>query len=112
MSHTISNSKHQLEAEMICGITPERMRLESDLARAGCLLPLPQQAVWAVLAPMNESCLLIIRGPNGEAAGAIGLQLVPSRTLPGHRIARVERFGPGLSRAAQEAALRLLIDFG
>lgn len=46
----------------------------------------------------------------GIAAGAVALHVAPSRALPGHLVLRCERFGPGVSVAAQEAMLRGLVE--
>jgi hypothetical protein len=45
----------------------------------------------------------------GQPCGAVGLQRSVSRALPGHRLLRVERFGPGIPPAAHAATLQVLV---
>jgi hypothetical protein len=46
---------------------------------------------------------------SGQSCGAVGVQISPSRVLPGHRLLRVERFGPGILPIAHAATLQVLI---
>ena len=57
----------------------------------------------------NDHWLLSVEDAAGQPCGAIGVQISPSRALPGHRLLRVERFGPGIPPAAHAAALQVLI---
>jgi hypothetical protein len=101
--------RHQdYQIELIRGINPERAHWERTLAEAGLPLPLPQRMAWAGLHPGQDSWLLLLRDAAGQVCGGAGLQVARSRALPGHLLLRCERFGPGLSPAAQEAALHAI----
>ena len=76
---------------------------------SGRPLPLPHRAAWAALHQSPAaSWFLAVADSTGRPCGAAAVQLAPSRALPGHRIVRCERFGPGIPVAAQRAALSAL----
>jgi hypothetical protein len=57
----------------------------------------------------NDHWLLCVQDAAGQPCGAVGLHISPSRALPGHRLLRVERFGPGIPPAAYAATLKVLV---
>ena len=98
------------EISLLRGLSPERGRWEQLLLSAGSPLPLPHRTSWAMLQPRtHESWLLCVRDTVGQPCGAVAVDVAPSRALPGHRLLRIERFGPGLPAAAHGAALRVLV---
>ncbi len=98
------------EISLLRGLTPQRNRSERLLLDAGLPLPLPHRVSWATLQPRgHENWLLFVRDAAGRPCGAAAVDVSPSRALPGHRLLRVERFGPGLPSAAHRAALRVLV---
>ena len=95
---------------LLRGITPQRNRAERLLLDAGLPLPLPHRIAWATLQPRgHENWLLFVRDAAGRPCGAAAVDVAPSRALSGHRLLRVERFGPGLPAAAHRAALQVLV---
>ena len=95
---------------LLRGPSDIRARLERGLRDAGRGLPLPHRSSWASSQHRpNDHWLLHVRDPGGRPCGAVGLQISPSRALPGHRLLRVERFGPGIAPAAHAAVLKVLV---
>ena len=98
------------EIALMRGLSPARARFERALDDAGLPLPLPYRSSWAALQPVPaDHWLLAITDAAGRAAGAVGLQVAPSRALPGHLLLRCERLGPGVAPAARQAALEALV---
>jgi len=99
-----------LHFTLLRGPSETRARLERGLRDAGRALPLPHRSSWAsVQHRPNDHWLLQVQDAAGRPYGAVGLQISPSRALPGHRLLRVERFGPGIPPAAHAAVLKGLI---
>ena len=95
---------------LLRGPSPARIRLERELDLAGYRLPLPHRVSWASAQRRpSDHWLLFVQDPAGRPCGAVGVQVSPSRALPGHRLLRVERFGPGIQAAAYAATLQALI---
>lgn len=95
---------------LLRGPSATRARLERELQLAGYALPLQHRVSWvdAQRRP-GDHWLLFVQDPAGRPCGAVGVQISPSRALPGHRLLRVERFGPGIQAAAYAATLQALI---
>ncbi|HEX6629036.1 MAG TPA: GNAT family N-acetyltransferase [Gemmatimonadaceae bacterium] len=87
-----------------------RARLERELELAGYGLPLQHRVCWAAAQrrPGNH-WLLFVQDAAARPCGAVGVQVSRSRALPGHRLLRVERFGPGIQAAAYTAAVQALM---
>lgn len=95
---------------LLRGLSPARADWERRLDAAQRPLPLPHRAAWAaVLPPTMDSWFFAITDADGAPAGALGVQVAPSRALPGHLLLRCERFGPGVAPAARGAALTALV---
>jgi hypothetical protein len=95
---------------LLRGPSAARARLELALRDAGCGLPLPHRSSWVREQHRpNDHWLLCVEDAAGQPCGAVGLHVSPSRALPGHRLLRVERFGPGVPPAAHAATLQVLV---
>ena len=95
---------------LLRGASAERERVERTLLDAGRPLPLPQRAAWMEVQPTNhQHWLLVARDRAGAPRGAAGIQVAPSRALPGHLLLRCERFGPGLDEEVRRALLGALV---
>lgn len=95
---------------LLRGLSPARLRLERALRDAGRGLPMQHRISWvSVQERPNDHWLLSVEDAAGHSCGAVGVQVSPSRALPGHRLLRVERFGPGIPPQAHAAAIQVLI---
>lgn len=95
---------------LLRGPSVTRGRLEQGLRDAGRGLPMQHRSSWAsVQERPNDHWLLYVEDAAGQPCGAVGVQMSPSRALPGHRLLRVERFGPGIPPAAHRATLQVLV---
>jgi hypothetical protein len=90
--------------------SPEWEDCERALASAGLRLPLPHRVGWSVARRGTESRCIALRYSDGGWAAAIGIQVAPSRALPGFRVLRVERFGEALPPALWPGAVAALAD--
>lgn len=98
------------QVTLLRGSSTTRARLEQGLRDAGRWLPLPHRNSWvSVQQRPNDHWLLCVQDAAGQLCGAVGVRISPSRALPGHRVLRVERFGPGITPSAHAAALQVLI---
>ena len=97
---------HQVEIHFEPG--PEWERREEELLAAGLRLPLTHRSAWAGSDRSRGGWFLAVRDETGACRGGIGLQVSPSRALPGHLLLRVERFGDTLTRGARDALLHAL----
>lgn len=95
-------------AELFVDLSAERAAFEHGLLDAGLALPLPHRSVWAAAHPDRQSWFLAVRDPAGRPAAGCALEVSTSRALPGHRVLRVEKFGPALTAAARMALIRAL----
>ena len=97
------------DVELLRGLSPTRERFERELLESGRGLPLSHRTAWVELQRSPaDSWFLAVTDSAGNACGGAALQMSPSRALPGHLLARSERFGPALSAGAQRAALQAL----
>jgi hypothetical protein len=95
---------------LLRGASSTRERLEQRLREVGRGLPLPHRSSWvSVQERPNDHWLLCVQDEAGQSCGAVGVQMSASRALPGHRLLRVERFGPGIPPSAHEATLQVLV---
>ena len=98
------------QVSLLRGLSPGRSRLERELRHAGYELPLPHRVSWAESQRRPaDHWLLFVQDTAGRPCGAVGVHVSRSRALPGHRLLRVERFGPGIQAAAYAATLQALI---
>src|SRR5688572_29880036 len=96
------------QAEIFFEPGPEWELCEEELIAAGLPLPLTHRSAWARSDSSQGPWFLAIRDSAGACRAGIGLQVSPSRALPGHLLVRVERFGDALTLGARDAALRAL----
>lgn len=95
-------------AALFVDCSAERAGCERELLDAGLALPLPHRSVWAAAHPDRQSWFLAVRDPAGRPAAGCALEVTTSRALPGHRVLRVEKFGPALTAGARMALIRAL----
>ncbi len=86
-------------------ICPERERCERELDEAGFPLPLAHRCAWALAHRPGRSWFVALRGPAGQCVAGLAAQVNSSRSLPGHLLLRVERFGGNLPPDVREAAV-------
>jgi hypothetical protein len=95
---------------LLRGPSATRERFERGLRDAGRGLPLPHRNSWVSAQQRpSDHWLLYVQDAAGQPCGAVGVQMSVSRALPGHRLLRVERFGPGIPPAACAATLQVLL---
>jgi Acetyltransferase (GNAT) domain len=98
------------QVSLLRGPSPVRSRLERELHHAGYALPLPHLLSWVESQRRpSDHWFLFVQDTAGRPCGAVGIHVSPSRALPGHRLLRVERFGPGIQAAAYGATLQALV---
>ena len=98
------------QVTVLRGPSATRERFERELREAGWGLPMQHRSSWVSLQPQpNDHWLLCVRDATGRPCGAVGVRMSVSRALPGHRLLRAERFGPGISPKAHAAALQVLV---
>lgn len=83
----------------------QRTRIESEMRRAGFLLPVSHCLPWARCATSVRSWFIIVRDDAGSCRGGFALSVTSSRALPRHVVLRAERLGPSLPPAAREVGL-------
>jgi hypothetical protein len=93
-------------AEIFRHLDSQRQRFETELLDAGVPLPLPHRLAWATANPSASFWFIGARDADGKACCGFAIEIGLSRALPGHRIFRVERFGPALTEKAREIGLR------
>ena len=92
------------------GPSAAREAFERALVAAGQPRPMWHRGATAVLFPDGwENWFLGVRDAAGAAVGGVAVQVAPSRALPGHRVLRCERFGPGVVAPARRAVLQALM---
>lgn len=104
--HSFAVGDHHAEVYVEPG--PEWQRCEEALLAAGLPLPLTHRCAWATRKPSQGAWFVAIRDHSGAYQAGIGVQVSPSRALPGHLLLRAERFGDALTSSARDAALRAL----
>ncbi len=97
---------------LLPALSPEYAACERTLVDAGVRMALPHRASWALARRKVDSHRVVLSasGGGGACVGAFGVDIGASRALPGYRLWRVERFGPGLPRRAWPAAVQALAD--
>ena len=94
-----------LEAFLLTGVGSDREQQERDLLEAGVHLPLPHSIAWARWIGGEASWFIGVRDSKGRGRGGFAINVSPSRSLPGHRLLRVTRLGPGLPGATLRVGL-------
>ncbi len=97
-------------AVVLPALSQEYAAIERSLAESGVRLALPHRAAWTFARRKVDSHRVVVSGPDGTCVGAFGIDIAASRALPGFRLLRVERFGPGLPRGAWPAAVHALAE--
>lgn len=95
----------------VLGLSSLREAAERQLAGKNILLPFAQRAEWLRLLGYRNAILLIAadaitQQPHAAASIAVGR----SRSLPGHHIYKVERFGAGRSATADDELLNAIAE--
>jgi hypothetical protein len=105
-----SLSRGGLDVELYTRLDADRERVEREIRDAGLPIPFPHRFAWARTRSDADSWLLLAREPDGTPGCALGLELLQSRSLPGHRLLRSVHFGGSRSDAARAAALGALVE--
>lgn len=84
-------------------------QFETQLDSAGVPIALPHRASWAECFGTSESLFVGVTDVTGRPNYGCGVDVVPLRSLPGHTVYRVQRFGYGLAADAAEVVLRELV---
>lgn len=85
-----------LEAYLLRSVSNKREQCEGNLLEAGLHLPLDHRVAWARETGGAPSWFIGVRDERGRDLGGFAIDISPSRALPGHRLLRVARLGPGL----------------
>lgn len=72
---------------------PAALAAEREVDAAGFPLPLQARAAWGEALGSAADRILVARDHAGRAVAALGVQVTPTRALPGHQLARVESLG-------------------
>jgi Acetyltransferase (GNAT) domain len=99
-------SESGIRAFLIRGLGAERDSAERELLDAGLALPLPHRSLWTANTYPWKPLFLLMRDAHGRACGGFGIEQIRSRTMPGHAILQVQRFGGNLSPEACRVGLR------
>src|SRR5262249_23180061 len=99
-------------ARLLPALSPEFAACERALVDAGVRTALPHRADWDLARRKVDSQRVVLHAgaPSGPCVGAFGIDIGASRALPGYRLWRIERFGPGLPRGAWPVAVKALTD--
>src|SRR5690242_13273249 len=101
-----SDDRHSgYQVRQVVGLGRVRETIERQLEEQGVILPFVQRAEWLRMLGYFDSTLLVAADENRCAHAAVAIAIERSRTLQGHRIYRVERFG---ATGAPDAADQLL----
>ena len=100
----------EFTADVFFGMGPEVEACERALLAAGVPVPLSHRAAWLETQPAGGHWYLAVRDASGVCRCGIALAVSLSRALPGHRLLRIEDFGPAASAAARDAALVALAE--
>ena len=92
------------------GLGGGREIVEQQLEEQGVVLPFAQRAQGLRMFGYADSTLLVAADQGGSARAAVAIAIGRSRTLPGHRIYKVERFGATESPEAAEQLLSAIAD--
>lgn len=82
--------------------------VEAELTTAGTRMALQHRSAWAER--YGDHRLVVARDSQGVATAAFGVEVRPTRSLPGHRTLRVHHLGATGSRTGLQHALSALRD--
>lgn len=100
----------EFTADVYFGAGPDIEACERALLAAGVPVPLSHRVAWVETQPAGAQWYLAVRDTSGVCRCGFALAVSPSRALPGHRLLRVEDFGPAATAAARDAALVALAE--
>jgi hypothetical protein len=83
----------------------------ADLDASGTPVPLPSRPEWIRCIGGGSQVLVTADDRKGRCRAALALEIEPTRTLPGHLLARAHRLGTSLVGYAGEAVLSRLQKF-
>jgi hypothetical protein len=95
----------EFTADVYFGAGPDVAQRERELLAAGVPIPLAHRAAWLETQPAGAHWYLAVRDAGGACRCGFSLAVGASRALPGHRLLRIEDFGPAASAEARDAAL-------
>src|SRR6185437_16059175 len=87
------------------GMGIECLEHETALAHSGISLPLGQTVEWFRADGCSDSLLVVANDAREMPTAAVGVGIIASRALPGHRMYRIERFS---GSGGQELSEKLL----
>ena len=90
----------------VTGFGRERQEAEQELDEQRVPLPITQSAEWLIASGYVGSTLITARDSSGRPVAAAGVGIGRTRSLPGHVIYRIDRFGASGVIAADEEILR------
>ncbi len=90
------SSPDGLQVLLICGLGSEREAAEQELQAAGVPIAFTDRVVWATQNHGAQPKFLLARDAGGKACGGVAIEESKTRSLPGHVILKVKRFGSGL----------------
>lgn len=94
------------EVTVTTGDSPDWRRCQEALLGAGVPVPLQHRSEWLEnLVDADHRYVCVRDASSGEWRCGFPVELTETRSLPGHTLARVTRFGYGRSREALSAAL-------
>jgi hypothetical protein len=86
-------------------------QFEAELDAAGIPVALPHRGSWASALGRGQKLFVGVAEDAGWPRYGCGVDLVPLRSLPGHTVYRIERFGNSPDSAACDAALRAVTEY-
>ena len=100
-----------LRATLVRGLGSEREGAEREVLKAGLPLVLCHRAAWAENLYRHEPLFLLVHDQSGRACAGVAIEQIRPRSMPGHVILKVGRFGgnlpPEVSRVALQAIAHL-----
>lgn len=96
------------DVALVEGGSEEHLDWERALLETRGTLPLTHRHAWAEGQAAGGRSMFLGIADAGRAVGGAAVQVARSRALPGHRVLRCERFGPGVAPEARAAALDAL----
>lgn len=100
-----SNAHSAHRVHRVVGLHRSRDEIERELEGQGLPLPFAQKAEWLRLMGYHDSTLVIVGDASNQVHAAAAIGIGRSRSLPGHRIYKVERLSASRSAAADVALL-------
>ena len=108
--HPLRRASRGITVELHTRLDGERERVEREVRDAGLHIPFEHLSAWARSRGDAPSWLLLAREADGTPGCALGLQVIGSRSLPGHRLLRSVHFGGAVSDACRAETLAALAE--